>query len=499
MKNKSISRRLAVQIVGLLLSFSMILLIANSLLLKPLYYNSVKNNMISGIDELETIDFADDSTGLTVGILNINPIHGYDITIEYDGNIIYSSSMEIGIKGSGDFYKENHDFEPKNNNPRSDFKDKNKPLFPVELIENWMLYENDVEIGTFNTDRDHNGMFVARKIMDNGITIYLTQGIEPILNSVRQANILLLIVTAMFMFVAIIVVLVISKKFTKPITMMQNHVGKLSELEFDERLTITTGDELENLSEDINKLARKLEEALFTLNEQNKQLQRDVVSQRKFISNASHELRTPLSLIKGYAEEIVQGYIKNREQEHTYVGYIVEESRKMKRLLNETLELSRLESGRMSLQCKTEDVKLAIESFVDKYSGFIEDHNLKLELSLEYGIGYFDPIRFEQVMANYIGNAGKYCDFKKIVKIKLEEKQNSYRIIVSNSGQAISKDIIDFIWDGFYKADEVRTTKEGSYGLGLSIVKAIQNLTNQPYGYYSEDGFVSFWFEVSKK
>lgn len=496
MNHKSISKRLTLRFTLLILSFSVVLLLVNSLLLKPLYYRSVKNDMIDGISQLMALDYNIED-GQWMDQVTIDPGHSYDVTIVIDGAVMYSSSMDVGIRNPHNIYLDDGNIPPNLQKPEPDRPD-SIFFFPESTIRDWEVFDENISIGELFNERENLNLFVAKTETDQGVEIYLTQGVEPVLNSVRQANILLLMVSAVFLVIGVIVAFFLSRNFSKPIRIMQTHVMKLSKLEFEEQLDIRTNDELEALSIDINTLSGELQSALATLKKQNQQLEKDVISQRKFISNASHELRTPLALIKGYADEIAQGHVKNRDQEHIYVGYIAEESTKMKRLLNEILELSRLESGYKELQYMTHDIPQVIQSFLDKYSGFIETHQLNIQLDLMAGKGYFDDVKFEQILANYISNAGKYCDAKKYVQIISEDMGEVFRITVKNSGEAISEDVMAYIWDGFYKADEARTETEGSYGLGLSIVKAIQDLAGQGFGCYNEAGYVAFWFEIAK-
>jgi signal transduction histidine kinase len=182
----------------------------------------------------------------------------------------------------------------------------------------------------------------------------------------------------------------------------------------------------------------------------------------------------------------------------TFIGYIGQESNKMKRLLNEILELSRIESGRMPVVLENYDLKDTIQGILDKYAGYFEDHEIDLESHLIEGQAEFDLMRFEQILANYISNAVKYGDEDHKLKIHVFEKDQVYRIEVLNSGPPISEEVQSFIWDGFYKADEARTFNDHSFGLGLSIVKGIQDILKQAYGCENRDGWVVFWFDVKK-
>lgn len=507
MKRRSITRRLFQEIILLILSFSIILLIANSLLLKPLYYRSIRNDMKNTLVEIAALYDEEGLESVIDSIRSINQGNAFDISIISDDAMVYSSSMDFGLRDTrprsdydGNYELDRDGFEPdlqhpERDKPELDTYKKDVGKIPEVFVEGWVALDEFTDFGTHSEPMSDNELFVSRRSLDEGVVIYLTQGVEPVLDSVSQANFLLLTVSAIFLVIAMMIAFRISKNFTRPIRTMQNHVGRLADMNFDEELSILTGDELEELGRDINHLSDSLQNAMTKLKVQNEQLEREVVSQRKFISNASHELRTPLSLIKGYADEIASGFVRQREQEHTYVGYIAEESTKMNRLLNEILELSRIDSGRMAFHYEEVDVKRIIEGFVDKYEGFIEENGLNLKLELTSTICRMDVVRFEQILANYLSNSAKYADKDKSVCISTEINENRCKITVFNTGTPIPKNVSDFIWDGFYKADEARTSS-GSYGLGLSIVKAIQQITGMGYGTRNVINGVEFWFEV---
>ena len=496
MKNKSISRRLFIIMVLVIAAFSAMLLAANSLLLKPLYYNSVQSNMEDAMTALIAIDYTQESTDWSTEVISVGSGRNMDITIEEAGEVIYSSSMDIGIKsGPEDFF----DKEPREDLP--DIHDRREPRIPFYRTvpeSEWTALSGDMTMASVTEPDNRSEMFVLQGQASGDISIYIMQSVEPVLQSVRQANILLAAIAGIFLIITAIVALSLSKNFTKPIRQMQAYVGQLSELDFDVACSVETGDELQSLNEDIRLLANRLKDALGELKDKNKQLEREIKAQRKFISNASHELRTPLSLIKGYADEITAGFVVDRDQEHRYVGYIVEETAKMKRLLNEILELSRLESGRMTYEPHSFSVDEAIEDFIDKYDGFIEEHNLDLEMHLDPCVGIHDHMRFEQILANYLSNAAKYADSRKKVRITCESMEDRIRVEVFNTGAPIDEETIPNLWRSFFKADEARSVDSNSYGLGLSIVKAIQDMAGWTCGTENVEDGVIFWFDLAK-
>jgi len=494
MKNKNISKRLFILMLTITATFSLMLLIANSLLLKPLYYSSVKKTMIEAIEELSDINYEEDTSVWNEAVRAIQSGKYLDITIESSGDIIYSSSMDVGLKSGPD----NRDNEPQQPNQDKRERKPKEPFYNKMPENEWQALSETIVFGTMIEPDHKTELFVFKGQVNENITVYIIQSVAPIVQSVRQANLLLIAVSLLFMIITAFVASRLSLSFTKPIRMMQTYVGQLSKLQFESNCEVTTGDELQNLNEDIKVLATELEYALNELKNKNLQLEREIKAQRMLVSNVSHELRTPLSLIKGYADEISAGFISNREQEQKYVGYIAEESAKMKRLLNEILELSKLESGRMTYEPQVFRIDEAIVEFLDKYEGFIEENSLNITFETLPCEGFYDRICFEQILANYISNAAKYCDDRKVVKVSYREIGNVIRIEVFNTGDNISDDVIDYLWDDFYKADKSRTGDNGSYGLGLSIVKAIQDKAGQAYGVENVDEGIVFWFEVEK-
>jgi signal transduction histidine kinase len=278
---------------------------------------------------------------------------------------------------------------------------------------------------------------------------------------------------------------------------IQGRVEEISNLDFSKSLDIKTGDELESLAGDINELSEKLESSLEDLKLKNIQLEKDIIAQKRFIANASHELRTPLALIKGYTEELSSGFVKNKEQQELYLGIISDESTKIKRLINEMLDLSRLESGRMELKPEEFMIKDRLLEFLDKYSGFISDNGLDISLDSDENTKCsYDPMRFEQILANFLSNAAKYSDGRKKVLISTEQDNDFVKINFFNSGKPIDGSIIEHIWDGFYKDPNSFKNERDSFGLGLSIIRAIQDVAGCGYGVKNEEDGVTFWFSV---
>lgn len=477
----SITKRLFLNILVIVLFFSFVVLLANTLLLRPLNAYFTRQSLEKSFVSIMEVDFSDHESVWKPEIIDLERQNSFEILVFKDRRLFYSSS----------------------NQPRwlQDMAGMRQKKLFWERIKNEAY--DDYDIDELVRDAQSKGLgknLIFKYGEKDGYEVLVTQILTPVNNTIRQANIMLLLVTSLFLLIVLLVAFKLSKGFTKPIKKIQSTVSEISNLNFTEKCTVSTGDELEHLADDINILSDKLKSSLGQLQLQNEQLEKDIISQRKFISNASHELRTPLALIKGYADEIESGFIKDKAQQNVYIKIINEEATKMSRLLKEMLDLSRMESGRMDLKAQTLSVKDQICDFIEKYDGYILDNELdiSLDFSEENHMGVFDAMRFEQILANYLSNAAKYCDEKRKVRISTQVFENKIRISLFNTGKHIPEEMLEHIWDRFYKKSLGSTEDEGSYGLGLSIVAAIQNLSAQLFGAKNVAGGVEFWFDVEK-
>lgn len=511
----SITKRLFLFITALVLGISTLILLSNTLLLRPLYYSMLKNTMLHAMEILTDFDYTQDRDVWGEEVRAQIAGKSYDVMIRDETEILWSISPEFGFAPrpssteadqqknddldnhppAADVYQgdEGNDANPKNAGwPKQD-------SFLHRRLSDFTQVGDGIYIGTIKEPKSEIDMMVCTKTLDNGISIYISQAIAPINQSVQQANILLLACAILTLGVSMIVVFQMSKRFTRPIRQIKNTVGELAALNFGSKCDVTTGDELQSLGEDVNHLGDELKNALATLRKQNEQLEKDIIAQRQFISNASHELRTPLALIKGYADEMNAGFARTEKQKDFYVEIIAEEAAKMSRLLKEMLDLTRMESECIETINEEMSVKECILSFIEKYDGFIAQNSLRICLDFDdNGIGIFDAMRFEQVLANYVSNAARYGDERKQVKISTKVMDESIRISVFNTGSHLSEELMENIWNSFYKADDARTRVKDSYGLGLSVVKAIQTVMGQRFGAKNVQDGVVFWFEVKR-
>lgn len=297
-----------------------------------------------------------------------------------------------------------------------------------------------------------------------------------------------------------------ARRFTAPLKELSAVAHSISRLDFSRRCTISGNDELSNLGESINNLSTQLNKSITALNEKNRQLAADVEKERSldklrknFISSVSHELKTPVSLILGYAEGLKENVADDAESRNYYCSVIIDEAAKMDKLIKDLLDLSQVESGFFRMQRTNFDLSPLIDDLLLKYRNMLADKKISLIVEKASAVlASGDEFRVEQVIINLLNNAIDHTDNENLIRFTVAENQNKIRVSIYNTGKQIPPDSLGNLWLSFYKVDQARTREFGGYGLGLSIVRAIQDLHGNAYGVENAAGGVTFWFELDK-
>ncbi len=198
---------------------------------------------------------------------------------------------------------------------------------------------------------------------------------------------------------------------------------------------------------------------------------------KDFISNVSHELRTPIALMQGYSEAIVDDIAESIEDKNELAKIIHDESLRMSRLVNELLDIGRMEAGHIELNLSTVEIELFIERIYKKFIGMAEDNEIEFTVSkeIEQTTITIDEDRIEQVFTNLIDNALRHTKPGGFVHVTISVKDQQFRVDVEDNGAGIPEKELSFIFERFYKADKSRTRSDDQKGtgLGLAITKHI--------------------------
>ena len=220
----------------------------------------------------------------------------------------------------------------------------------------------------------------------------------------------------------------------------------------------------------------------------------------ELIANVSHDLRTPLTMIRVYAEMIRDLYANNPEKRNRNVGVIMEECDRLTTLVQNLLDLSKLQSGVDTLQCGTFDLTETIRRILRRYDALEQEgYHIRFAQSKPCPV-VGDEGRIEQVLYNLINNAVNYTGPDKRINLMVADHGDRVRVLVADTGPGIATEDLAHIWDRYYKVDKVHQRAVTGSGLGLSIVRSIMELHGMAYGVDSIVGQGStFWFELNKE
>ena len=221
----------------------------------------------------------------------------------------------------------------------------------------------------------------------------------------------------------------------------------------------------------------------------------------EFVDNVSHELKTPVTAIKGFTETLLDGAMYERETCREFIEIINQEAGRLSRLIQDLLDLSRIEFKRVNAKRRKVDLLTIMRHTVVKMQGHVENSNLKLILNLpEKTIPVkVDSDMIEQVLFNLIENAIKYTTAQGQITLEVDESEKNITVWVRDTGVGIPREDLDRVFERFYRVDKTRSRAMGGTGLGLSIVKHIIDFHGGSVGVESTSGIGSnFYFILPK-
>ena len=196
---------------------------------------------------------------------------------------------------------------------------------------------------------------------------------------------------------------------------------------------------------------------------------------KDFVANVSHELRTPVSSIKGYSETLLEGAMEDKENSRDFLKIILSDANRLAVLINDLLELSRIESGKMMLDLTPCRIDTVLKPVINGMKKQAENKSVRIinEVPDTLPAVLADEDKIAQILLNLIDNAIKYNRPGGSVRISAEEEKESVKITVSDTGIGIPEEDLGRIFERFYRVDKARSRDMGGTGLGLSIVKHI--------------------------
>ncbi len=214
----------------------------------------------------------------------------------------------------------------------------------------------------------------------------------------------------------------------------------------------------------------------------------------QFYANISHEFRTPLTLILGQTDSVISADISQKEKGKLHV--VNKNARRLLSLINELLDLSKLEAGRMKLNAEPHDLIPFLKRLFYSFESYAETQkiNMSFKTASESITVLFEPEKMEKIFYNLISNAFKFTpDHGEISIVVKRPNTTQVEIIVKDSGQGIPADQIPYIFDRFYQADATLTRGHEGTGIGLSLTKELVELHNGSISVKSKEGQGSYF------
>lgn len=314
------------------------------------------------------------------------------------------------------------------------------------------------------------------------LAIKINSQISPLSATIDTLRTQLLIFTFVFLVIAGILTFILSRYIAKPIVDLNRKAKALSH-----------GDFQVNFEENGYKEIAELQE---TLNYAVGELSKVETLRKELIANVSHDLRTPLTMITGYSEAM-----RDLPEENTpeNIQIIIDEARRLSTLVNDVLDISKLQNEEVDLVIQPFPLTKAIEKTVERYSKMLKEQGYHIDFQYEGEVEvYGDQTKILQVVYNLLNNGITYTDEEtKQVLVRQTVEGNKVMVEVVDFGQGIEPELQDKIWERYYRSKENHKRAINGSGLGLSIVKEILNKHHAPFGVTSTMGQGStFWFQL---
>lgn len=256
---------------------------------------------------------------------------------------------------------------------------------------------------------------------------------------------------------AAIISLILTMNITGPIRKLGRGTRSLISGEFKTRVSIQNRDELGKLSRDFNILAKTLD--------------KNSESQKQWLADISHELRTPIAILKSELEAIDDGI---REFDKETLQSLTHEVKRINNLVNDLYELTLADLGAMKYQMREMDISSCLKAVIETYRDRFKSSEIDLSESIsEASIFLGDSYRLEQLFTNLIENTLRYTDSPGKLIIDLTEDNENIQITFSDSAPGVATDVIEKIFDRFFREELSRSREKGGAGLGLAICHEI--------------------------
>ncbi len=441
---KGITKRWIINTFGVIIAVITLLIVCLGVSVQSLCYSSVEQALLSRNSELSSV---------FPGYKCENTADFQSTASKYVEDFVYKESMELSvINAAGRVTLTSTGFEPEESTSMPDYDD---ALESDSGFSQWTgkLSSGEKVMATTHIIKNSNGTSV-------GAIRYVV--------SLRKVNLYTFFVILVATVIGMIIIGCVAfsgnyfiRSIVKPVREMSETAKRIAQGDFDQKLNKMYDDEIGDLCDSINDMAKELDAS--------EKLKND------FISRVSHELRTPLTAIKGWAETMQYG-VPDRITLEKGMSVIVSESSRLTGIVEELLDFSKLQSGRLTMQKQKIDILAEVDEavYMFKERALSEGKHLLYDEPETMPPVYGDRNRLKQVFINVLDNALKYTAEGGMVGVQVYQdyKDEMIKIIVADNGCGIAQDDIPKIKDKFYKANQ----KVNGSGIGLAVADEIIKL-----------------------
>lgn len=302
--------------------------------------------------------------------------------------------------------------------------------------------------------------------------------------SVLEYNILAVMIFTIGIAVFLVIFLSLVNKKIKYIKYISEQINKIANEQLGSILKVQGDDELAELCKSINSMSLQLKNKF----EHEREIEN---TKTELITNVSHDLRTPLTAIIGYLDILRNEKYKSKEEEKEYLTSTYNLSIKLKKLIDELFEYTKLCSSGIDLELEEVDLGSLLIQMLGEYTPVFEAKGLRIITDIDEEISIkIDIEKIVRVFDNILSNAEKYSIKPSEIIVKAENKSDYAQISISNKGQHIGQDKLNKMFEKFYRVDISRSSNIEGSGLGLAISKKIVELHNGQIWAESEGNMV---------
>ncbi len=360
-----------------------------------------------------------------------------------------------------------------------------KNIGNITKIKNSLKTQNSSSVKLVNPTNETKAYLSGIKLNNGYVFVYSTlEDISTTSIFLKGQLVYIMILVLLF---ACFIAFILSKHITKPITNITKKAQEMGKGNYDVVFQENGTLEIDELAKTLNNACRDIKKI--------DELRRDL------IANVSHDLKTPLTMIKAYAEMVRDISYKDKEKREKDLNIIIDEADRLNILVNDLLDLSKLQANSEGLKIEEYDLVKEIKNVLSRYDIIkeTEDYHFILDLP-DSALIKADKNKLNQVIYNLINNAINYTGPNKQVTIRLTKKDKNYLLEIIDTGKGIKSSDLPYIWDKYYKNEKNHQRNVVGSGVGLSIVRNILEMHGFTYGVISKKGKgTTFYFEIVNK